>query len=217
MDQAKWKKKSETEPKGAAGTAFILVHDLLYVLAAITVVFVLFARLTGVHGYSMYPTLVGKSDSGTWKGDYLVLESSVLSSKYKQGDIVVAVVPSYDDSKPIVKRVIATEGQTVDLGYDEDGVYRVFVDGVALEEPYINNGVMSETIYQTISFPATVPENCYFLMGDNRDNSSDSRNPDIGMIHRQNIVGKALFIIFPGQTKAYPRDWSRLFTLGKQS
>lgn len=207
------RKKTNSEPKGFSGTVYTLCHDLLYVLAAITVVFVLFARLTGVYGSSMYPTLVGEEELGGHKGDYLVLESNVLCSTYKQGDIVVAVVPSFDENKPIVKRVIAVEGQTVDLREDENGVWRVWVDGVALTEPYIN-GEMRQTLYQTIEFPATVPTNCYFLMGDNRNNSNDSRNPSIGMVDRQYIVGRALTIVFPGQDTDGSRNWGRLLTLG---
>ncbi len=118
MEQIKAKRKPVEEPKGVSGTVFTLVHDLLYVLAAITVVFVLFARLTGVFGSSMYPTFIGQTDDGSRKGDYLVLESNVIHTDYKQGDIVVACLPSYDENRPIVKRVIATEGQTVDMHYD---------------------------------------------------------------------------------------------------
>ena len=209
------KKKDENTPKGFAGGVYTLMHDLIYVLAAITFVFVFFARLIGVFGSSMYPTLVGANDGGTAQGDYLLLESNVLSTTYQQGDIVVACVPQFEDGKPIVKRVIATEGQTVDLHYDENGVYRVYVDGVAQEEPYIN-GEMFETMYQTIGFPATVPANCYFLMGDNRNNSNDSRNPSIGMVDRQYIVGRAMMIMIPGSTDIGERDWSRAFTLGEQ-
>ena len=213
MDQRKEKRKQATEPEGISGTVFTLVHDLLYVLAAITVVFVLFARLTGVFGSSMYPTLMGQTDDGSRKGDYLVLLSNVVSTNYKKGDLIVACVPTYDDDKPIVKRVIATEGQTVDLRYDEDGVYRVFVDD---EPQYEDNYIklpMKVTYYQTIEFPATVPENCFFVMGDNRNASADSRYPSIGMIHRQYIVGKALFVIVPGQDEDGSRDWTRLFQL----
>ena len=205
------KAKETQEPKGIAGTAYMLIHDFLYVLAIITVVFVFFARLTGVHGSSMFPTLVGAQEEGSLKGDFLVLQSNVVSTNYKQGDIVVACVPTFENGKPLVKRVIATEGQTVDMHYDYsgDGGFYVFVDGEKLDEPYIN-GEMLETLYTTIEFPATVPDNCYFLMGDNRNNSNDSRNPQIGMVNRQYIVGKSLFIIFPGVNENGVRDWSRI-------
>ena len=208
------KKKQAFEPKGFSGTVFTLAHDLVYVLAAITVVFVFVVRLTGVFGSSMYPTLVGQSEASGTKGDYLALLSNVLCAEYHPGDIVVACVPSFEEGKPIVKRVIAEAGQTVDLRYDEDGVYRVYVDDVAQDEPYIN-GQMYLTLYKTIDFPTVVPENCYFLMGDNRNNSNDSRNPQIGMVNRQYIVGKALTILFPGQENySGARDWSRFGTLG---
>lgn len=207
-------KKDVQEPKGISGTAYMLLHDFVYVLAAITLVFVFFARLTGVHGSSMYPTLVGAQEDASMKGDFLVLQSNVISTDYRQGDIVVACVPTFEQGKPLVKRVIATAGQTVDMHYDsEDGGFYVYVDGEKLDEPYIN-GEMVETLYQTIRFPAKVPENCYFLMGDNRNNSNDSRNPKIGMVNRQYIVGKSLFIVVPGvdyDNGSGVRNWSRLF------
>lgn len=205
------RKSDPGEPKGFAGSVYMLCHDFLYVLAIITVVFVFFARLTGVHGSSMYPTLVGSREDEGMQGDFLVLESNVLNTEFKQGDIVVASLPTFENNKPIVKRVIATPGQTVNIQYDESvGYYRVFIDGMALEETYIN-GNMAETMYQTITFPALVPANCYFLMGDNRNNSNDSRNPSIGMVDRQYIVGKAQLLVVPGadQNNGGTRDWTR--------
>lgn len=216
----KTEKKQDNSPKGAAGVAFSLLHDLLYVLAAITVFFVFFARLTGVHGTSMNYTLYGAEEDGSRRGDYLMLESNVLCSEYKQGDIVVAVVPTFaNGNKPIVKRVVATPGQTVEFTQDFDDAgriaYHVVVDGVQQDESFTRDGGMHADLYQMTGKVLTVPDNCYFLMGDNRDNSSDSRNPDIGMVDRQYIVGKALMIVFPGQDDSGKMDWSRLLTLGK--
>lgn len=219
-------KKKKDEPKGFAGTVYTLGHDLLYVLAAVIVVFTFFARLTGVHGTSMNPTLYGVDDNGKGSGDYLILLSNVLYSDYRQGDIVVAVVPSFDETKPIVKRVIATPGQTIEVkqAQDDDGttVYHVYVDGVQQDESFVNGGRMERNYFQgegsgntlSLNKPVTVPENCYFLMGDNRDNSHDSRWRDIGMVDRQYIVGKALTIILPGGEGQ--RDWSRIFSLGRK-
>ena len=177
-------------------SVWTLVHDLVYILAAITLIFTFVVRLVGVSSSSMYPTLVGQESDN--RGDYLALLSNAVQSTYERGDIVVACVPTFENGKPIVKRVVATEGQTVDLRADADGIWYVYVDGIALEEPYIREP-MSATRYQTIGFPATVPEGCYFCMGDNRNNSSDSRYPQIGMIDGRNIVGKALMIVLPGE------------------
>ena len=202
------------EPQGAGYGIYTLIHDLAYILAAITLIFVFAVRLVGVSGSSMYPTLVGAEESYRTRGDYLALMSNVLYSDYEKGDIIVACLPSFESGKPIVKRVIATEGQTVDFRPDESGQWRVYVDGEALDEPYIREA-MTATGYRTLDFPATVPEGCYFAMGDNRNNSADSRYPDIGMIDGRYIVGKALMVVMPGQDcyAGNTRSWSRFGTV----
>lgn len=192
-------KKEEKEPnpfeaKGFAGTVYFMIHDMVAILAVIVIVFVLAIRLVGVSGYSMYPTLVGEKDRVGNMGDYLILRSNFLCSSYKQGDIVVACVPSFQNGKPIVKRVVATGGQTVSLRMGTDLYLHVYVDGELQPEDYINEP-MATFRYQ--DFTLTVPEGCYFLMGDNRNDSMDSR--DIGPVDERYIVGKALWVVFPGQ------------------
>lgn len=201
------KKQKKDEPKGFAGTVYTLAHDLLYVLAGIVVIFVFFMRLTGVNGPSMRNTLIGVEEGTGREGDYLALVSNVLCSEYRQGDIVVACIPSFENGKPIVKRVIATEGQTVDIRREGE-ILVVYVDGEKLDEPYLPEPMTLET-FPLESYPLTVPANCYFLMGDNRNHSNDSRNlGQIGFVDRQYIVGKAVAVVFPGGDGG--RDWSRL-------
>ena len=143
--------------------------------------------LVGVNGDSMFPTL--------HHGDYLALQSNVLMGDLEYGDIIVARKLSFENGEPIVKRVIATEGQTVEIRADVDGVTRVYVDGTALDEPYIN-GAMFNTPYYGV-----VEEGCIFVMGDNRNHSSDSRVASIGQIRIDQVLGKVLFIVFPGADK----------------
>ena len=107
--------------------AYTLLHDLAYILAAVTLIFVFVVRLVGVNGESMLPTLQD--------GDYLALQSNVIMGDLHYGDIVVARKLSFRDGEPIVKRVIATEGQTVDVRSNWDGTVTVYVDGMALSEP----------------------------------------------------------------------------------
>ena len=135
----------------------------------------------------MYPTLHDK--------DRIILSAFVIEPK--QGDIVVTCQPSafsYIEST-LVKRVIATEGQSVDIDFDQGIVY---VDGEALDEPYVN-----ELTHDRESFaPLTVPEDYVFVMGDNRNASTDSRDYRVGLIREDYIMGKALFRIAPfGQFK----------------
>ena len=95
------------------------------------------------------------------------------------------------DEEPIVKRIIAEEGQTIDIDFETG---EVWVDGELLDEPYIND---LTTRYEGVDFPLTVPKNCIFVMGDNRLHSTDSRNPKIGCIDKRYVLGKALQIVLP--------------------
>ena len=171
--------------------AFTMLHDLVYILAAITIVFVFFFRLNGVDGSSMYPTFVNH--------DYLVLESNFLYRNVKQGDIVVLDPPEEAGfAGPLVKRVIATGGQTVDIDFEQGIVY---VDGEVLEEDYIFEPTYRSyrEIGMGLDYPVTVPEGSVFVMGDNRNHSNDSRYAPLGCVEEDRILGKVLIVILPGR------------------
>ncbi len=186
------KKKSET-----ATIVLEYLHDLTYLLGGVLLVFLLLFRVVVVSGGSMNMTLL--------HNDYILLLSNVLYTEPEYGDIIVASKDSFDDGEPIIKRVIATEGQTVDIDFDAGIVY---VDGVALDEPYTNTPTNTR---EGMTFPLTVDEGCLFVMGDNRNKSKDSRNPEIGLIDRREVLGKALFLFFPGQDPITDeRDFSRI-------
>jgi len=187
---------------------YSLLHDLVYILAGITLVFVFCVRLVGVSGDSMLPTL--------HDGDYLALQSNVIMGDLEYGDIIVARELTFREGEPIVKRVIATEGQFVEICADDAGVIRVYVDGVCLDEPYINHGFMDNSYFSADGdndddrFTTTVSEGCIFVMGDNRNNSADSRDPMIGEIKLDQVMGKVIFVVWPGQDFDGERDYSRL-------
>lgn len=175
----------------------LYLHDVITYLIIICVVFLLLFRVVVVSGTSMNMTLLD--------GDYLLLVSNLFYGSPEQGDVIVASKASFDDGKPIVKRVIATEGQTVDI---INGI--VFVDGKAIEEDYLSPGLTTHSS-GGVTFPLTVEEGCVFVMGDNRSNSRDSRYPEIGLIDEREILGKAIFLFLPGTNKdTVPRDYSRI-------
>jgi len=195
--------RPEKKP-GLAQEIYSILRDFCFILAAVTVLFVFVVRLVGVSGSSMYPTLVNR--------DYMLLLSNFLCGEYDQGDIVVATVPTFG-MDPIVKRVIATEGQTVDIDFITGTVY---VDGTALEEPYIFDQNWTRNYADGLDYPAVVPEDCYFIMGDNRDHSTDSRYSSIGMVPEEYIMGRVLCILLPGKQTdergnvTSGRDFSRM-------
>lgn len=161
------------------------IRDVLYVLAGFMIVYMLFFRVVVVVGPSMYDTLVD--------GDRLVLVSNVLYTEPEQGDIIVASKNAFRNGECIVKRVIATEGQHVDIDFAAGIVY---VDGEALDESLYITG--ETTRREGMSFPLVVEEGHVFVMGDNRDDSMDSRDPAIGLIDEREILGKVVFLLTPG-------------------
>lgn len=179
----------------------LYLHDLVIVVAALMILFTLFFRMVIVSGPSMNHTLLD--------GDWLLVKTGILYTNPKHGDVIIASKESFNDGEPIVKRIIATEHQTVDIDFDAGIVY---VDGIALDEPYI---AAATKLQEGMEFPLVVEENCIFVMGDNRMNSRDSRSPDIGLIDRREVLGKAIFLVYPGTGGGvFSRDFSRMGVIG---
>ncbi len=206
--QEKKKVRKEKDPQsGWQATVLMYLHDLVYLLAGLILVFLLLFRVVVVSGTSMNSTLLD--------GDYLLLLSSTFYQNPQYGDIIVASKESFDNGAPIVKRVIATEGQVVDIDFYAGIVY---VDGVPLDEPYTLTGTNAE---EGINFPLIVEEGCLFVMGDNRNGSKDSRHPEIGLVDKREVLGKVFFLFMPGTngTDALgrpnePRDYGRIGVVG---
>lgn len=153
------------------GTVYVLI-----VVAALTVLVVtLFLPVLQISGDSMEPTL--------HDGDVIVL---MKSSRYDRGDLCGFAY----ENKYLIKRIIGVPGDYIDM--DEDGT--VSVNGEVLDEPYLIEKALGEC---DVEFPLQVPDNHYFILGDHRSNSIDSRNSAIGCVSKEQIVGRIIFRVWP--------------------
>ena len=157
---------------------------------ALTVVVLLFSfvmRINGIIGSSMLPTLHG--------GDKVLLLGNLFYRTPARGDVVILRKGDFYGGEPIVKRVIATEGDTLEIDFE---AHTVKVNGDTLDEPYINEPTERpiDMDYPRAG-PVTVPEGCMFVMGDNRNASSDSRDAGLGMVDTRYIIGKVLWRALP--------------------
>lgn len=154
-------------------------------LTAIVLLLLFVVRILYVEGPSMLPTL--------HQNDVMVVQE--LGYTPRHGDVVVLTQEFRGITGPIVKRVIATEGQTVDIDY---AAGTVTVDGVVLDEPYINFEPMHAPFYESQTH-VTVPQGRIFVMGDNRNHSNDSRDVLLGTVDTRRVIGHVVTVLFPFQ------------------
>ena len=178
----------------ASRDLYLNVRVLVGMMAAFVLLFTFVVRVIVVSGPSMESTL--------WERDLILVWS--LGYEPKQGDIVVLTQESYQEDS-IVKRVIATGGQTVDIDFASGVVY---VDGQPLDEPYVKG--FTDTIEGT-RFPLTLAEDEVFVMGDHRDHSTDSRSARLGPVKEGYLQGKAVLLLLPGTNPDLgAREWDRI-------
>lgn len=185
------KKKPEKLPLPI--TVFDWAKTFLISLVTVIFIFTLFFRGVTVEGDSMNHTLSNK--------DYLIV--SDLFYTPKTGDIIVFQSQNYHNGEEsLVKRVIATGGQTVRIDFNK---WEVYVDGVLLDEPYINK-VANTTMFRGDKitpdgiWEETVEEGYLFVMGDNRNNSLDSRSNGVGLVDEHYVMGRVILRVFPFQS-----------------
>ncbi|MBP3390467.1 MAG: signal peptidase I [Clostridia bacterium] len=186
--------QNSKEPKVAE--LFDWVDTVVIALISVVIIFSLFFRVATIVGPSMQNTL--------YSGERVIISNFFYTPEY--GDIVVVSrntnnsVDSADTSRePIIKRVIATEGQYVDINFETGKVYvgADLSNMVELSEPYANGPT---NLRYDIEFPVYVKEGHIFVLGDNRNNSTDSRSSsigDLGLIDERYVLGKAVYRIWP--------------------
>lgn len=178
MNQGEQRSKRER----AANEVLEYAEMILSTVLVVALFFTFVARPAVVNGSSMVPTLRD--------GDRLIISKLFYEPKY--GDIVVIPHPNMPAEEPaLIKRVIATEGQTVDIDFDSG---EVWVDGVLLDEPYINEATHDREDFEG---PLTVPKGEVFVMGDNRNASTDSRSAMFGTFNKEYILGRCLWRVGP--------------------
>lgn len=190
-ESAPKEEKKEESPASIGETVLDWAKTFFFALIGVIFVFTLLARGVTVDGDSMNNTLQDR--------DYLVISNLFYTPK--TGDIVVIQSPHYKNGEePLLKRVIATGGQTVRINFR---TWEVWVDGELLNEPYVLRMEGSSMRNEDLDYDnegwaeVVVEENCVFVMGDNRNNSLDSRSDAIGQIDQRYIMGRLLFRLLP--------------------
>lgn len=166
---------------------------LLVVLLATYLFIHYVAQRTIVKGSSMEPTLVGTDEHDPDKvGDNLIVDK--ISYRFREPERFEIIVFPYqlDSSQLLIKRIIGLPGETVEI--KEDGF--IYINGEKLIEGY-GKEIIDSSHLGTVEYPVTLGANEYFVLGDNRNNSSDSRYPMVGNVHREDIVGRAWFRMWP--------------------
>ena len=176
------KQFAAARPEGAAAGVFDWIRCVIFAVAIVVVVLTFVFRLVEVDGTSMNDTLANRDK---------VIVTDMFYTPHNNDIVVISHGTKYPN--PIIKRVIATEGQTLKLDYDNNKIY---VDGVELAEPYIKGTTLAGNRADN-QIPDVIPEGKVFVMGDNRPVSLDSRSSEIGLIDVDSIIGKAQFVVFP--------------------
>lgn len=172
------------EQRKLSESVFEWLEIFIISVAAVFVLFSFVARIAVVDGSSMYPTLSNN--------DKLLVRQIFYTPK--QGDIIVCQSENYGLDKPLVKRIIATEGQRVRLDREN---WKIYVNGFAIDEPYLVQGSGMMINWEYDADEIVVPKGHVFVLGDNRNNSLDSRFYGVGFIDERYIIGQVVYRFLP--------------------
>ncbi|MEG0570850.1 MAG: signal peptidase I [Oscillospiraceae bacterium] len=169
---------SQSRKAGIKREIFSWLEAMTLSIIVITILLGFVFRFSQVVGSSMVPTLHDE--------DRLII--SHLFYTPKRGDVIVV---ARDNDSPLVKRIIGVGGDEINIDFEKGELY---VNNVLQKEDYVNTPT---TTKQDVNFPVTVPQGHFFVMGDNRNRSKDSRDSSVGMVKEENIFGKVVFRVFP--------------------
>ena len=180
---------SEKQPRSLVADLFEWIEMIILSACVVMLVFTFVARPARVDGASMEETL--------HHGEMLLI--SALGSQPEHGDVIVFQKINSSHPAPIVKRVIAKEGETIDIDFDTWRVTITGADGTSriLDESEYRKLATDARVTSDLDFPIHVGEGQFFVMGDNRNHSLDSRSSAIGLVSEHEIIGKVLFRFFP--------------------
>ena len=188
----------EEENGSLAGDIFEIVESILINIFVIVMIFTYLLHPVNVEGHSMNDTLINKDRLlmstvcfDYSYGDIIIINNDAAYLLDDNGQVYTKDISGERLEECLIKRVIAEPGQTLEIIPE---THEVKVDGVVLNETYIKEPLNSGGVF---SYPLTIPEGYYFVMGDNRNNSADSRNGDVGLIKKEQIYGKAMVRFSP--------------------
>lgn len=159
-------------------------ESMMAVLVFFVLIFTFVIRIIGVDGSSMHPTLENHN----------IMLVSNLGYRASRGDVVILRKQSFFGGQPIVKRIIAVGGDEINI---DSQTGDVSVNGEVLDEPYIAEKIDVLTRLGDQTYPLVVPEGHIFVMGDNRNGSTDSRMTMLGVVDERCILGHALQVVYP--------------------
>ncbi len=199
------KPKEKHTKKSLLDDVIEIAESTLITIFVIVLVFTYLLHPVNIVGHSMEPTLYGKDRIfmttvyfGIKDGDILVIDNNAVYLVDEKGEAYEAGLAYNPIDECIIKRVIACGGEEINIDDSDPDHCKVMVDGKEIDEPYIKDGARTLTTGPFAGkFPFKVPEGYYFVMGDNRENSSDSRSGYVGLIKKEQIYGKAVMRYSP--------------------